>query len=76
MKEAKYFIFPSLYEGLPNALIEAVNNDLICICSDISGVNDICGKDYIKIDNKDFNDIFHKMKLAHENYEYLTKKVN
>ena len=29
LKEAKYFIFPSLYEGLPNALIEAVNNDLI-----------------------------------------------
>ncbi len=74
LKEAKYFIFPSLYEGLPNALIEAVNNDLICLCPDISGVNDICGKNYLKIDNKNFNDIFHKMKLAYENYEYLTKK--
>ena len=74
LRDAKYFIFPSLYEGLPNSLIEAVNNDLVCICSNISGVNDICGKDYIKIDNKDFNDIFLKMKIAHENYYYLTRK--
>ena len=72
LKNAKYFIFPSLYEGLPNSLIEAVNNDLVCICPNISGVHDICGKNYIKIDNKDPNDIFLKMKKAHKNYYYLT----
>lgn len=40
-KTSKILIFPSLYEGLPNTLIEAVNFNLPCISSRCSGAEDI-----------------------------------
>ena len=39
--KAKILIFPSLYEGLPNTLIEAVNYNLPCISTKCSGAVDI-----------------------------------
>jgi len=71
--KSKYFIFPSLYEGLPNALIEAVNNDLVCICSNVSGIKDICGKNYISINKNDHYELFSKMKLAQKKYIFFAK---
>ena len=44
--EAKILIFPSLYEGLPNTLIEAVNYNLPCISSRCSGAVDILSNRY------------------------------
>ena len=44
--KAKILIFPSLYEGLPNTLIEAVNYNLPCISSRCSGATDILTKKY------------------------------
>ena len=41
MREIDIFAFPSLYEGSPNALIEAMGLGLPVVASDISGVNDI-----------------------------------
>lgn len=41
MRETDIFAFPSLYEGSPNALIEAMGLGLPIVASDISGVNDV-----------------------------------
>ncbi len=35
------FVIPSLNEGMPNALLEAIGCDLPCLGSDIPGINDI-----------------------------------
>ncbi len=72
--KSKFFIFPSLYEGLPNTLIDAVNNDLICLSTKVSGVNDICGKNYIEIKKNDHYDLFSKMNLAVKKYNTYNKK--
>jgi len=45
-KTSKILIFPSLYEGLPNTLIEAVNFNLPCISSRCSGAEDILTSKY------------------------------
>jgi len=45
-KKAKLLVLPSLYEGLPNVLIEAVNNSLPCISTNCSGSDDILTKKY------------------------------
>ena len=44
--KSKILIFPSLYEGLPNTLIEAVNYDLPCISTRCSGATDILTEEY------------------------------
>lgn len=44
--EAKILVFPSLYEGLPNTLIEATNYNLPCISSRCSGATDILTEKY------------------------------
>tara|TARA_B110000027_G_C16115485_1_gene299878 strand:+ start:2145 stop:3260 length:1116 start_codon:yes stop_codon:yes gene_type:complete len=44
--ESKILIFPSLYEGLPNTLIEATNYNLPCISSKCSGAPDILTKKF------------------------------
>ncbi len=41
MREIDIFAFPSLYEGSPNALIEAMGLGLPIVASDICGVNDV-----------------------------------
>jgi glycosyltransferase involved in cell wall biosynthesis len=43
---SKILIFPSLYEGLPNTLIEAVNFNLPCISTKCSGATDILTEKY------------------------------
>tara|TARA_X000000950_G_scaffold278491_1_gene369522 strand:+ start:17838 stop:18929 length:1092 start_codon:yes stop_codon:yes gene_type:complete len=73
-KKSKYFIMPSLYEGLPNALIDAVNYNLLPLCSSISGVKDICGNSYVVLKKNDPNDICSNMEYAKKNYKTLIKK--
>ena len=41
LKKAKFFVLPSLYEGLPNSLIDAVNNEVPSISTRCSGAEDI-----------------------------------
>ena len=43
---SKLLVFPSLYEGLPNTLIDAINYSLPCISTKCSGAEDILSKDY------------------------------
>jgi len=59
---SKIFVFPSLYEGLPNALIDSVNYNLPPISTKCSGAEDILGKDF-------------KYFVLRDNYEDLSKKM-
>ena len=59
---SKIFVFPSLYEGLPNVLIDSLNYNLPVISTRCSGSEDILGKNY-----KDF--------VAHNDFVGLSKKM-
>ena len=74
LRKSKFFILPSLYEGLPNVLINALNYDLVCLASNVSGVKDICGKNFISINNKSPKEISKKMILAVEKYKFYLKQ--
>lgn len=68
--KSKVFIFPSLYEGLPNALIEAVNYNLPCISSKCSGAEDILTKKYgTYIGKNDHRLLAYKMIDSISNYK-------
>jgi glycosyltransferase involved in cell wall biosynthesis len=41
LREHSVFILPSLYEGLPKALVEAMASGLVCIGSHIPGITDL-----------------------------------
>jgi len=41
MGQTKYFLFPSLHEGCPNALLEAMASGHVCIAYDIPAVREI-----------------------------------
>ena len=57
---SKLLVFPSLYEGLPNTLIDALNYSLPCISTKCSGAEDILSKDYIISKKIGLNYIFYK----------------
>ena len=40
-KSHKYFVLPSLYEGLPKSLIEAMSSEMVCIGTNVSGIADL-----------------------------------
>ncbi|ACE94912.1 putative glycosyltransferase protein (plasmid) [Rhizobium etli CIAT 652] len=41
MKNYRYFVLPSLHEGLPKVLLEAMSTGLICVGTNIPGTNDL-----------------------------------
>ena len=56
LNNANLFILPSLYEGSPNILLDAVNHDVPILCSNCSGSNDILKNNYkfiFEINNQD-----------------------
>ena len=68
--KAKILIFPSLYEGLPNTLIEAVNFNLPCISSRCSGAVDILTEKYGSyVPRYDANKLAKKMVSFISNYK-------
>jgi GalNAc-alpha-(1->4)-GalNAc-alpha-(1->3)-diNAcBac-PP-undecaprenol alpha-1,4-N-acetyl-D-galactosaminyltransferase len=82
--EAKILIFPSLYEGLPNTLIEAVNYNLPCISSRCSGAVDILSNRYgifisnnqsIQLSNKMVDSILNYKKTL-SNTQMIKKKLS
>jgi glycosyltransferase involved in cell wall biosynthesis len=80
---SKILVFPSLYEGLPNTLIEAVNFGLPCISSRCSGATDILTNKYglfvdpsnhILLANKMINSIFSYKQLL-SNHKKIKKNL-
>ena len=59
---SKALLFPSLYEGLPNTLIDAINYNLPCISSKCSGAEDILTKKF-------------GLFVPHDDPKFLAKKI-
>ncbi|MGA2465967.1 MAG: glycosyltransferase family 4 protein, partial [Thermodesulfobacteriota bacterium] len=55
------FVLPSLNEGMPNAMLEALGFGLPCLGSRISGVKDILQHEELMFDPKDEKDIVRKI---------------
>jgi glycosyltransferase involved in cell wall biosynthesis len=73
---SKIFVFPSLYEGLPNALIDSVNFNLLPISSRCSGAEDILGKDYKNfISRNNYKDLSKKMINSVNNYSISLRQL-
>ena len=70
LKMADIFIFPSHYEGLPGALIEAMMAEKIIICSDI-GENKECvsSSEAIFFKTYDVNELTSKINLVLEDID-------
>ncbi len=69
---SKLLVFPSLYEGLPNTLIDAINYSLPCISTKCSGAEDILSKNYkyfIRYNNS--KDLGNLMLNAINNYDAI-----
>ena len=70
--DSKFFVLPSLYEGLPNILIDAINNGIPCLASDCSGSDDILKGNksglIFGINNK--FELLKLMNKLHENYNF------
>ena len=55
------FVLPSLSEGMPNALLEALGLNLACMGSSIPGIKDILQYEELMFDPKDDKAIAHKV---------------
>mgnify|MGYP001248150381 FL=1 len=73
-KESKFFVLTSLYEGLPNVLIDARNYGLVCLSTNVSGARDILNDNSLIIKNNDIKSIYKKMCYSVINYKNLEKK--
>ena len=64
------FILSSYYEGLPNTLIDAVNYEVPCIATNVSGVKDILinGKGGIIVPNNNQQKLQQKIEYTINNY--------
>ena len=67
---SKLLVFPSLYEGLPNTLIDALNYSLPCVSTKCSGAEDILSKNYkYFIKNNDSKNLGKLMLHVINNYD-------
>ncbi|MCJ8498596.1 glycosyltransferase family 4 protein [Chryseobacterium salipaludis] len=84
------FVMPSLSEGLPRALIEAMASSLICIGSNVGGIPELLSKTCLFEPGKSLSlfsklkevktDYYYFLQTSHRNYEiameYLPEKLN
>ena len=74
---AKVLVFPSLYEGLPNTLIDSINYDLPCISSKCSGAEDILTRKYgIFVEHNNSKILAKKIEYVVKNYSFFSNRVS
>jgi len=61
---------PSLNEGMPNAMLEALGLDLPCIGSDIPGIRDILKHKELMFDPMDEESLLQKLRLFFLNDQF------
>ena len=74
ISDSKVFVLSSIFEGMPNALIEAMCLGLPCISTKVSGANELI-KDGINgflVDIGDYEEIAEKLKLLCDNSKLST----
>ncbi len=79
LKKAKIFVLSSIYEGLGNVLIDAINFDLPCISTDCpSGPSEILlnGKGGYLVESKSENKLAEKMDFCINNFQQSIKMKN
>ena len=76
-KKSSIFILTSLYEGMPNVLIEALNHNMPCISSNVSGVSDLLldGRGGIILKNCDSENLLKSINKVTKNYDLYLKKT-
>ena len=76
-KNSKLFILTSYYEGMPNALIEAINYELPSIALNSSGVEDVLlnGKGGEILYDRNIKVLANKMSQVILNYKKILKKT-
>lgn len=73
---ADIFMFPSLQEGLPVALMEAMSSGLTCIASRIRGNTDLIGDDRLLFNPKDADELKKILKSIHHFDSYVIGQQN
>ncbi len=77
IRKSKIFVLPSLYEGLGNVLIDAINYNVPCISTNCkSGPNEILlnGKGGFIVKNNNVPELYKKMIFCIRNYNLALKK--
>jgi glycosyltransferase involved in cell wall biosynthesis len=72
VKKSKFFVLSSVYEGLGNVLLDAINYDTPCISTDCpSGPKEILlnGNGGYLVKTKSFNELATKMEYCAKNYQ-------
>lgn len=76
LKKSKIFVLTSLYEGLPNSLIDAVNHEVPTVSTKCSGSEDILNfKNGVYFNFKDHHELAKKMTYMDKNYPTYLKKI-
>jgi glycosyltransferase involved in cell wall biosynthesis len=64
------FVLPSLSEGMPNVLLEALGCGIPCIGSDIPGIRDILCHEFLMFDPLDEKAIADKVRRFFSDFQY------
>jgi glycosyltransferase involved in cell wall biosynthesis len=67
------FVLPSLNEGMPNAMLEALGWDLPCLGSDISGIRDILNYEQLIFDLYDEKALLDKIQQFFTDRQFFDK---
>lgn len=72
LNKSNVFIMPSLTEGLPRALIEAMASRLICLGSNVGGIPELLDEECLFPTN-DYLAIAEKLKEVHSNFSHYKR---
>lgn len=72
LKKNNIFILPSLTEGLPRSMVEAMAGSLICLGSNVGGIPELLQKKCL-FQSNDSTAIFNKLKEVFENFPEYKK---